>query len=757
MEKKNKKHSKILKRFVLSYSVIIILPLLVGLISYKESARIISNDTQNTQIAILRQSMTILDRIATEIDRVTWQIAANPQVVKFGYTPDFSDNSEFYYRTWETLSYIEPYSAYENTGIKYNIYFHKTDTVLNQNGAYTLPEYYKYFGYTDMSIEDFRQQYLNKFNKGSFVPSQTVKWTEITQTSNRISQYSVITYFKSMPLMNSGILNAMIFASIRETEVQKLLNGLDISEDGCVYILDENSNVITGIPDHTGKISPYDIEFKDQEGFIEKNINGNTMYITYTVSSCNGWKYISAVPANIVMAKVNSIRNFILGVTIISLSIGIVLLILLSYANSRPIIELKRTLLDFFESEANNKKDEFDFLKSSISDLIRQSSVMKSDMQNQRLTLQKSVIEHLLVNRNISPNIMKWASQAGVDLNAQAYACVLIKMSNEQLASNPLQEYNMGQIIHTETGHRGYLIDINSTTFCLLLCFSTREEKECRQHTESVLSWLGDQIYRSTNITPTFTIGSTYNELGGIYHSYNEAKQACDFMPIREPSTILWYSDLEIDSKGSYYYPIEVEQRLIHLVKHGYKTEVSNLLSTILQMNLENTAFLHKTQLLLCNELYGTIHKLNMDNKEDVIAKLDNCKSLNEIFKYLQSVLNAYCDTLNEQKNNRSLKLVEEIITYLHANYSDSNLCLSQVASKFDLSEGYISQLFKEHTGEYFAAYLENIRLNHACKLLSENSCTINEVAFNLGYNSPQSFRRAFKRVKGFNPSDLKV
>lgn len=756
MIKRSKKHSKILKRFLFSYSVIIILPLLVGLISYRESARIIANDTKSTHISILHQSMVMLDRYMAEIDKITNQISVSPKVIEFCYPNNFIDKS-MYYKMWETLSYIQPYFAFDNSGIQYNIYFHKSDMVFNQKGVFTLSEYYKHFGYQDIDIEEFRQKFLNTFNKGRFIPAKTVKITEMSTTSNKVSKYNVITYFKSMPLMNSGIQNATIFVQVKEATLQKLFSGLDVSDEGCVYILDKNSNVITGIPDRTGKISPYNIEFNGSEGLVEKKINGNTMYIIYTVSPYNGWKYISVIPAHIVMSKVNSIRNLILGITLGSLIIGIILLVLLSYANSKPIIELKKTLLDFFNSEDDNKKDEFAFLRTSISDLIHQSSAMKSDIQNHRLILQKSVIEHLLSGKNITSHILEWASQADIELSAQAYTCVLINMNNVHIENNQLQEFNMEQILHKETEHKGYLIDINPTTLCLLLCFNTREDLKCKQCTEMIISWLGNQILKSSNITPTFAIGSIYYEMHDIYHSYNEAKQALTFIPIWEPCTILWYTSLESDANGSYYYPIEVEQRLIHLVKHGYKADVLNLLSTVQKKNLENKALLHKSHVLLRHELNGTIYKLNIDNVEGVIAKLDNYESLVEVFKFLQTLFNDLCDDVNEQKNNRSIKLVDEITAYLDSNFSDSNLCLSQVAMKFNLSEGYISQLFKEHTGEHFMVYLENIRLNYACKLLGENCFTINEVASQLGYNSPQSFRRAFKRAKGLNPSDYKV
>jgi sugar diacid utilization regulator len=253
--------------------------------------------------------------------------------------------------------------------------------------------------------------------------------------------------------------------------------------------------------------------------------------------------------------KVNSIRNFILGVTAASLILGIILLILLSYANSKPIIELMKTLLDFFKNEDDNKKDEFHFLKTSVSALIHQSSTMKSDIQKQRTTLQKSVIERLLLGKNINSGVLERALQSGIDLNAKAYLCVLVSMNNAYTGNDYLQEIDMEQIIHTQiTGPKGYLIDMDQTTLCLLLCFNTQEADKCKQHTETVISWLQNRILQSCNFTPTFAIGSIYHGLRDIYLSFNEAKQTLAFTPVPTPSTMIWYSNLEMNKRSSYFY-----------------------------------------------------------------------------------------------------------------------------------------------------------------------------------------------------------
>ena len=757
IKRKRNSTTKILKRFLFSYSIIIILPLFVGIASYNDSVKIISEDTKNNSISLLSQSMKVLDRTFSEIDLTTYQIANNPQMIKFCYSDSFDDSS-IYFDMWKTLSFVKPYSIYEQSGIEYNVYFNNSDTVFNSTGAYKLSSYYNGFGYVDLSMDEFKKSYLNIYTKGCFMPASEIRYAELGVIAGIIPvhKYNVITYFKSMSKFAADTKTAMIFVRIKEDSVLKLFEKLHISEDSCVYVLNENLDIITGISHKdsdviSSEVILNDIDFTQSEGFIKKDIQGETMYITYTVSGYNGWKYVSLVPAHVIMSKVNSIKNLIMSITFASVIVGIILLILLSYANSKPIIELKKILTDFFGHEEDNNQDEFTFLKTHISNLIDKSSSMQSDIEKHRLSLKISVIERLLTGKYSKGSILKLAEEADIDINAKTYICAISNINNAQIDS-----YRLHELIYKQTGQNVYLIGVDQTSSCLLLCLNTCNEQEYRQYTEQILIWLRNNINETMGIDPAFAIGSVYYDLNDVYHSFDEAKQAQGFLPINKSGPMLWYSNLDNNPKCGYYYPVELEQRLIHLVKYGYKDDACKLLETILHKNMEIN-LRHKTQLLLVNEIYGTIYKLDVHNVDKVILKLQNSDSLVEIFKYLEDVLCKLCDDINDKKNNSNAKIIEEVVMYIKLNYSDPNICLSELASKFKLSEGYISSLFKDYTGEYFAVYLENLRVDNACNLLKQSGFTINQIALKSGYNSSQSFRRAFKRVKGFNPTDYKA
>ena len=73
----------------------------------------------------------------------------------------------------------------------------------------------------------------------------------------------------------------------------------------------------------------------------------------------------------------------------------------------------------------------------------------------------------------------------------------------------------------------------------------------------------------------------------------------------------------------------------------------------------------------------------------------------------------------------------------------------------FNISESYLSHLFKDRTGGNFSAYLEDLRMNEAQRRLQEGGCSLSTLYVELGYSNPTTWRRAFKKRFGMTPSEM--
>ena len=100
-------------------------------------------------------------------------------------------------------------------------------------------------------------------------------------------------------------------------------------------------------------------------------------------------------------------------------------------------------------------------------------------------------------------------------------------------------------------------------------------------------------------------------------------------------------------------------------------------------------------------------------------------------------------------------RAITGITRYLQEHLAEEiSLCV--LADNFHLNPQYISQLFKSEIGVNFLAYLTNIRMEKAKKLLLATSLSIAEVAEQSGYGDYRVFTKVFKKSEGVTPSQYR-
>ncbi|WP_028530855.1 AraC family transcriptional regulator [Paenibacillus sp. HW567] len=113
----------------------------------------------------------------------------------------------------------------------------------------------------------------------------------------------------------------------------------------------------------------------------------------------------------------------------------------------------------------------------------------------------------------------------------------------------------------------------------------------------------------------------------------------------------------------------------------------------------------------------------------------------------------------SDKTNNRTMshhaKLIEQSIRHLKANYTISTK-LNELASQSFLSPTYFCKLFKEHTGMTVSEYVQRLRIEEACNLLTHTDNKIIVVAEQVGYKDIKHFNEVFKKLTGQTPSVYK-
>jgi len=98
---------------------------------------------------------------------------------------------------------------------------------------------------------------------------------------------------------------------------------------------------------------------------------------------------------------------------------------------------------------------------------------------------------------------------------------------------------------------------------------------------------------------------------------------------------------------------------------------------------------------------------------------------------------------------------INKVFRYIHQHFSEE-VPLARVASLINLSESAFCKFFKRATGKTFSDYMADIRIGHACQLLSESDETISGIAWRSGFESLTYFNRVFLKKKGIRPREFR-
>lgn len=89
-----------------------------------------------------------------------------------------------------------------------------------------------------------------------------------------------------------------------------------------------------------------------------------------------------------------------------------------------------------------------------------------------------------------------------------------------------------------------------------------------------------------------------------------------------------------------------------------------------------------------------------------------------------------------------------EIMKYIYQNHSES-IPLSALQDRYKVRSETISRLFFSKTGVHFHDFLNEIRVAHACSLLSSSDMTVTDIAAETGFNSYVTFSKIFRKITG--------
>jgi AraC-like DNA-binding protein len=211
-----------------------------------------------------------------------------------------------------------------------------------------------------------------------------------------------------------------------------------------------------------------------------------------------------------------------------------------------------------------------------------------------------------------------------------------------------------------------------------------------------------------------------------------------------------------------YYYPLDMESKILNFASAGMKGALENLIEEIYRQNYVIKQIGDEETIRLYNALGVTIRRLN-DRIKGVgqgwnsILK-ENCEP-RVFFNRLINLVDEVCNQVASRKKSHNDDLILRMLTFIRENYTNVNLCLQMVADHFGISDKYCSDFFQEQTGENFSNFVEDLRMQKILELLNqeENTVPIANISRMAGYYNVNTLYKAFKRKFGQSPSSYRL
>ena len=98
---------------------------------------------------------------------------------------------------------------------------------------------------------------------------------------------------------------------------------------------------------------------------------------------------------------------------------------------------------------------------------------------------------------------------------------------------------------------------------------------------------------------------------------------------------------------------------------------------------------------------------------------------------------------------------VSEVIEVIEDHLSEEEFSIEQFGKEVGMSRVQLHRKLKALSGKSASSYLRSVRLNRAKQMIEEEQGNISEIAYSVGFSSPQYFTRCFKDEFGYPPSNL--
>lgn len=735
-------------KWIVSYAVIMIIPLIVSAIVYLQTTQIIEYEIRRASNAMLKQVKFIVDNELKQTEKLAAQLSIHPDIRKYLELDEHTE-AEYSFQIYKTEQELSKYKAVNEFINGIYIYSAKLDKVLTNETYAKAPLFYEVM---------HRSPLLSYDNWLASVREPNQKKYQLMPVHELDKPGETVVFMESLTNRLEKRQSGTLMMPINRNNIQHMLENVDWVNRGRIFIIDQDDEIL--FQNRNSEIVPKTY-FQSLQG-----ADANSM-VTIVESDTAAWRYVSVFPANVFWERAREIRNLNLLGLLICCLIGAGVISYFARKNYGPVRELVHVFSRFKKEAGEGDKDEYAFIRESVLATLRERDDMSNQQHQQFRVLQGYYLSRLLKGQaEESLTVEEAAGVYRLQWTSPQFTVLLFHMEpgqDSKSTSLELSHFIVSNIVMDliRRRHGIHCADMDGM-LSAIININPEHANTWKEDIEEALAEALEFIEQRYRLSFVVAGSELQEGLKGIHQGFLHALEAREYSFLLSEDGFIWYGDIKQED-SDYYFSMNDEMILINVIKSGDLHKATELLNDLIEGVFRHQSSIEMIKCAMIDLASTMMKAIPVETRKSVmweerrpVKRLLSCSTRAEFRQELLEIATLVCERVQTRMSLVSnLGIGTQVEEYVNANFADDNLSVSMIGAHFGITPQYVSKVFKAHAGQGLHDYISQIRIREA-KLLLDEGASIDETALKVGFTSSSAFIRVFKKYEGVTPGRYK-
>lgn len=760
--------SNMRRSWVISYLIILLLPLVINMFMYFNAYSTIKQQAQESQ-------KLAVERLRSNMDNEFGRIEDAVSVLSYDTNLNYLLNCqglESFQQNYATASRL--FELNETLGLlmtsggmisDYYIFSPQNSLVFHNSGVNDIELY---------------GELSSNYSKALYKECERLD-TQMTQLFSFEPEPGVSYVAVVYPLPYSYLPKGYIAVLMDNEALDNAMQSIYSQEHSQIYLVDENFAALSGKEhlENADAFSGYDFA---GGSVLDKLPGENGKSLMYSSESrVLPLYYICTLPESIATADLIYMRRSLLISALFCILGGGFLISVLSQYNYSPWQKLVNAIEGLSKSAVDKGTNEYQIVLNALTDTYQEKATIEEVLNRQNRTLYSYYLTRMLKGRMGAEN-MEEEILANMEKQLRlANYTVLISLidvkdnwssGHAELVKDAYLSFFEKQIVQKLQNSLGdsfaiAFVEVYDYTACVISMEET-EADTWQVKIADAMNVIIRDLAENLDVQYYFSFSGLHHNISELSEAWEEAFASLSLCVMNQDKALTFHEDMEFSDMGSYVYPAKTEQMLINLIRIGQSEEAAALIRSLLDDIAEHFPVFETAKCAAADILSSVTKAFTLlpDSDREKIqgqyySGVEGFMQSNSYKKLSVRLLNAavlIAETFKEMKDMPTPQSawVPKIEEQLRANLFDENLNVTFLAHKLGVSSKYLSSIYLEATGTSIMDTIHKRRIEKFRELICDENMNISDAAAAVGYNSIATLNRWVKKYEGVTPGQLK-